>query len=47
MPLPDLLIAAVAERHTVTILHYATDFDTIAKITDQSSQWVVERGSTP
>ena len=47
VPLPDLLIAAVAERHRVTILHYDTDYDTIAAITGQSTQWVVERGSIP
>jgi predicted nucleic acid-binding protein len=28
VPLPDLLIAAVAERHRVTILHYDADYDT-------------------
>lgn len=43
--LPDLLIAAVAERHQVTVLHYDTDFDVIAGITGQPTQWVVPRGS--
>lgn len=47
VPLPDLLIAAVAERHRVTILHYDTDYDTIAAITGQTTQWIVERGSIP
>lgn len=44
---PDLLIAAVAERQGVTILHYDSDLDLIADITDQPSRWVVPRGSVP
>ncbi len=45
VPLPDLLIAAVAERNRVSIMHYDADYDTIASITGQPTQWVVERGS--
>jgi predicted nucleic acid-binding protein len=45
VPLPDLLIAAVAERHQVTVLHYDADFDLIATVTDQPTQWIVPRGS--
>jgi hypothetical protein len=41
----DLLIAAVAERHHVTVLHYDGDFDLIAAITGQSVTWVVPAGS--
>jgi len=44
---PDLLIAAVAEREKVTVLHYDPDFDLIAKVTEQSVQWVVPRGTVP
>lgn len=47
VPLPDLLIAAVAERHNVTILHYDADFDRIADITGQQVQWVVPRSTVP
>jgi predicted nucleic acid-binding protein len=43
----DLLIAAVAERHGLTLLHYDSDFDTIAEITGQDARWVVPRGQTP
>jgi predicted nucleic acid-binding protein len=43
--MPDLLIAAVAERERVTVVHYDSDFDTIAAITGQSTQWVAPRGS--
>jgi len=43
----DLLIAAVAERHRVTVLHYDADYDLIAEITGQAAQWVMPRGSVP
>lgn len=45
--LSDLLIAAVAERHGITVLHYDADFDLIANITGQKVEWVVPRGSVP
>ena len=44
---PDLLIAAVAEREQVTLLHYDSDFDLISQITGQPMQWVVPRGTVP
>ncbi len=43
--LPDLLIAATAERHAVTVLHYDGDYDLIARVTGQLAEWVVPRGS--
>jgi predicted nucleic acid-binding protein len=42
---PDLLIAAVAEAASLTVLHYDADFDHIATVTGQPTQWIVERGS--
>jgi predicted nucleic acid-binding protein len=45
--LPDLLVAAVAERERVTVLHYDGDYDLIAKITGQPVRWVVPRGTVP
>lgn len=45
--IPDLLIAAVAERHALTVLHYDKDFDLIAKVTGQPMEWVVPAGSVP
>ena len=44
---PDLLIAAVAEREQLTLLHYDSDFDMITHVTGQSAQWIVARGSVP
>ncbi|OGQ18719.1 MAG: hypothetical protein A2138_03880 [Deltaproteobacteria bacterium RBG_16_71_12] len=45
--IPDLLVAAVAERHSVTLLHYDRDFDLIAAVTGQDTEWVVPPGSVP
>lgn len=42
--IPDLLVAAVAEIHRVTVLHYDDDFDRVATITGQPVEWVVPRG---
>jgi predicted nucleic acid-binding protein len=44
---PDLLVAAVAERERVTLLHYDGDYDLIARITGQQMQWVVPQGTVP
>jgi predicted nucleic acid-binding protein len=43
--LPDLLVAACAERAGVIVIHYDADFDRIAKLTGQGVRWVVPRGS--
>jgi len=43
--IPDLLVAAVAEVERLTVLHYDSDFDLIAKITAQPTEWIVPRGS--
>lgn len=45
VPLPDLVIAATAERHGATVLHYDADFDVIAEVTGQPVRWVVPRGT--
>jgi len=44
---PDLLVAAVAERHRLTVWHYDSDFDLIQAVTAQEMRWVVPRGSAP
>jgi predicted nucleic acid-binding protein len=43
--IPDLLLAAVAEMARLTVLHYDRDFDTIAGVTGQPTEWVVPAGS--
>lgn len=42
---PDLLIAAAAESAGMTLLHYDSDFDTIAAVTGQTTRWIAPRGS--
>lgn len=42
---PDLIIAAVAQRYNLTLLHHDSDFDRIAEVTGQRAEWVVPRGS--
>jgi predicted nucleic acid-binding protein len=45
VPIPDLIIAAVAEASDLILLHYDHDYDLIAEVTRQPTEWVVERGS--
>jgi len=45
VPLPDLLVAACAERAGLSVLHYDADFDRISELTGQQSQWIVPRGT--
>ena len=35
VPIPDLLIAAVAERHAAVLVHDDTDYERIAEVTGQ------------
>lgn len=43
----DLLIAAAAESARLVVLHYDDDFDLIAEITGQPTEWVVPAGTVP
>lgn len=43
--IPDLLIAAVAERHGLTLVHYDSDFDHLAEVTGQATRWLAPRGT--
>ena len=40
-------LQAQAERHELVVLHYDVDFDHIAAVSGQGTEWVVERGSVP
>jgi predicted nucleic acid-binding protein len=44
LSMADLVIAATAERHGATVLHYDGDFDMITTITGQPTAWVVPAG---
>ncbi|MGI8984424.1 MAG: PIN domain nuclease [Acidimicrobiales bacterium] len=43
--IPDLLIAAAAELGDATVWHYDEDFDRIAAITGQPTEWIAARGT--
>jgi predicted nucleic acid-binding protein len=43
--IPDLLIAASAERAGHPLVHYDADFDRIAALTGQPTSWVVPAGT--
>ena len=45
LSMADLLVAATAERHDATILHYDRDFDMITTVTAQPAMWVVPAGT--
>jgi predicted nucleic acid-binding protein len=39
--LPDLIVAAAAELHGATVLHYDADYDRIAAVTGRPTEWVI------
>ena len=41
----DVLVAAVAEAHGATLLHYDRHFDAIARVTGQPTEWIARRGT--
>lgn len=43
--LVDLVVAAAAEHAGATLLHYDKDFDLIAEVTGQPTEWIAPRGS--
>jgi len=45
LPIPDLVLAATAEVHDATVLHYDRDYDLIAAVTGQAVRWIVPPGS--
>jgi predicted nucleic acid-binding protein len=43
----DLLTAAAAEHYGASVLHYDADFDHIAAVTGQLTDWVAPKGFLP
>jgi hypothetical protein len=41
----DLLVAALAEAHRLTVIHYDSDFEIASQVMNFSHQWVVPRGT--
>ncbi len=42
---PDLVIAAAGEATSRTVIHYDADFDHIASVTGQATEWIVPQGA--
>jgi len=40
----DLVIAAAGEAANLAILHYDDDYDRIAEVTGQTTEWIASRG---
>lgn len=43
----DLIISACAIEHHLVVVHYDHDFDTIGRVSELRSEWVVPAGSVP
>ena len=43
----DLLIAAAAEAAELVVLHYDHDYDLIASVSRQPTEWIVPAGTVP
>ena|SRR5690349_12479711 len=41
----DLLVAATAEVHGMTVLHYDRDFVSVSRVTGQPVRWIAEPGT--
>ena len=41
----DLVIAAAAEAAGLSVLHYDSDYDRIAAVTNQPTEWIAPLGS--
>jgi predicted nucleic acid-binding protein len=45
MPIPELMLAAIARAHAAVVLHYDSDYEQIAEVTGQPHEWILPRGS--
>jgi predicted nucleic acid-binding protein len=45
--IPDLIISACAIENDLVVVHYDRDFDTIGRVSELQSEWVVPAGSVP
>jgi predicted nucleic acid-binding protein len=45
LPIPDLMVAAAADRSGLAVLHYDADFERIADATGLAHEWVAPRGT--
>lgn len=42
--IPDVVIAATATEHELTVLHYDSDYERLSEVSGASHEWVVPRG---
>lgn len=42
--LPDVVVAATAAEHGLTVLHYDSDYERLAEVAGIQHEWVAERG---
>jgi predicted nucleic acid-binding protein len=43
--IPELIVAATAERFSLIVLHYDRDYERIAEMTGQPTEWIVPAGT--
>lgn len=43
--IPDVVIAATAAEHDLTVLHYDSDYERLAEVAAVTHEWVVPRGT--
>ena len=41
----DVLVATIAERRSLTVLHYDSDFELVSAATGQPNLWIVAAGT--
>jgi predicted nucleic acid-binding protein len=44
-PIPDLMLAAIAQAHSAVVVHYDFDHERIAGVTGQPHEWIIPRGT--
>jgi predicted nucleic acid-binding protein len=44
-PIPDVIIAATAAEHDLTVLHYDSDYERLAETAGTTHEWIIPRGS--
>jgi len=45
MPIPDLMLAAIAHAQSAVVLHHDSAYERIAEVTRQPHEWIIPRGS--
>jgi predicted nucleic acid-binding protein len=43
--IPDVIIAATAAEHDLTVMHYDSDYERLAEVAGARQEWVIPRGA--